>query len=96
MDERIVFAIVTAASAEADLLRADGRAYQDVRVGDNVSIADHAATLTVVDIVTYGHHVPELNRGLTGTLYLRGACQADDLGDSYLFHADYHQWVEPQ
>jgi hypothetical protein len=96
MDERIVFAIEIAASVGADLLRVDGRAYRDVRLGDNVYITDHAATLVVVDIVTYGHHVPELNRGLTGTLYLRSAFQADELGGSYLFHADNQQWVEPQ
>jgi len=88
MNGTIVFAIDVVTPADGNLMRVDGRAYEDVCVGDQVHFDDQIAAVTIVDIVTYGHHVPELNRMFTGSLFVRGAIPTREVRGSYLFRSD--------
>ena len=72
-----VFQIVEVEPVSGKVWRASGRAWEDVRVGDCLSIESAeghdpgVSAFTVTAISTYGHEVEELNRMLTGTLLLQ-------------------------
>ncbi len=79
MDDQVVFAIDDVSRVENNFWRVDGRAYQDVRVGDIVKPYDDrmarvqaALAYTITAISTYGKDAPELSRGLTGSLIIEG------------------------
>ena len=76
MDDPITFAIDRAVSMGGSKWKVDGRAYLDVRVGDTLNIHGKEETahrpFVVTAISAYGREIPELSRGLTGSLIIEG------------------------
>jgi hypothetical protein len=67
------FNIDRVAHVKGNQWRVEGRAYEDVRIGETLTIGpSDTRGFKVVDIVAYGVHVPELSRMVAGVLLVRG------------------------
>jgi hypothetical protein len=77
----MIFEVATVDQIESDMLlwRVQGRAYEDVRRGDRVYLdvmspdedASHL-TFQISGCRSYGVDLPELSRGMTGEVVLKG------------------------
>jgi hypothetical protein len=80
MNQKEIFAIEDVLPVDTNAWRVKGRAYEDLKVGDVVTISEKSQGRTireltqyVVDAIsTYGKSVDTLNQMLTGELLLRG------------------------
>jgi len=75
--EKVAFAVDEVIVLECSRWMLDGRAYEDIKVGDVVmaGINDELLvenTYVVIAISTYRKNVPELSRGVTGSLTVIG------------------------
>ncbi|MCZ6679728.1 MAG: hypothetical protein O7E52_21060 [Candidatus Poribacteria bacterium] len=81
MRKKDVFAVEKVLPVHGDTWRVSGRTYEDLKVGDMVTVIDGSkgpvikgsSQFIITAISTYGKKVRELNRMLTGDLILRGA-----------------------
>jgi hypothetical protein len=80
MDAREAFRVARIDRIDAGTLSVSGRAYDDLRIGDILSVqgtephgAEKRAQFTIARITTYGRGVSTLGRMVTGTLILRGS-----------------------
>ncbi len=83
-------------TASTDGWIAEGRAYNTIRLDDTLTAhraktaPDMRPRLIVRAISTYGRGLPELDRGLTGTLLLQGSGGEVLEDDSYLYKTGAH------
>ncbi len=73
-DDDVAFAVDSTVHLGANKWRVDGRAFQDVRVGDIVIMREtHGSHMFSVSALSaYGKESPQLFRGMTGVLIMEG------------------------
>jgi hypothetical protein len=75
MTRRVAFQVAAQSQISADELVLQGRALLDLSVGERLFLATpdepHGYLATIIALTSYGHEMPTLYAGLTGTVGIR-------------------------